>query len=428
MNPQIETDCNSGDFHDAIDSVALPVFLIGTLGNACCAARSMRRVCLTGSFFALGVLLCSLWAFRFERVPALPTWRLADLQAVAPPMPGVEWTGTPDRPGLRLRVDAANSPVAVRLAIPGIAAVQGLHLRFRMSSRGLTAGQETWEDGRLMIEWALPDGEAGLTKDPVGSIRDDTVGSLEDFVVLSGEGLAMPSLRLEHLGRAGEFELSDLEITAVAERPSWKIGKWLLLGGWLAWGTAFVRSWPGIRWWRAIAAAAIWLLMGIHFVIPGPWRIQRAIYPNFQIGGEPTGHAVASPPEGSAETGKQAPSVQSGPVRSLGKMPDQGSFVLQVKLRASQARPLLHALLLFAPTLVIALLVGRSPALRLVAGLALAIELAQLAFGYGFDWIDLFDLAFDAAGIALGIWLSGRIRKRWRPPHGGPSGEGASAA
>jgi glycopeptide antibiotics resistance protein len=42
--------------------------------------------------------------------------------------------------------------------------------------------------------------------------------------------------------------------------------------------------------------------------------------------------------------------------------------------------------------------------------LALAIEGGQVAFGYGFDWIDIFDLAFDAAGIVLGIRAYGKIQ------------------
>jgi hypothetical protein len=360
----------------------------------------MRRVCLLGSFLALVAALCSLWAVRFERAPGLPNWRLADLRASSPPIPGVEWTGSQDHPILRLRVDPANPRVAACFAIPGVPLAAGLHLRFRMTARGLTAGKDYWEDGRFMVDWHPADGGPTRENVPVGSIRDDLQGDPEDFVLLAPEEPAVPSLRLEHLGRAGEFELSDLEITVIDESQVWKTGKWLLMAGWLAWGVAFIRSWPGIRWWRAICVSTVWLLMGIQFVIPGPWKIQRAIYPNFLIGDEPAGLTV--PPPAGQSSGTAV--IQSGPIPAVGKIPYQGSFALRVKLQISRARPLLHALLLFFPALAIAFFVGRKPAVFLVIMLALAIEAAETAFGYGFDGDDVLDLLWDAVGIVLAMW------------------------
>ena len=83
-----------------------------------------------------------------------------------------------------------------------------------------------------------------------------------------------------------------------------------------------------------------------------------------------------------------------------------------MKLGIARARPLLHSLLLFAPALALALLAGRKPAVFLAIPLALAIELAQVAFGYGFDWIDVLDLACDAIGIALAMWAGKKIGER----------------
>jgi hypothetical protein len=368
---------------------------------------SMRRVYFLGSFVGLLAALCAMWAFRFQRSPDLPTWRLADLQAAAPPMPGVEWTGSPDRPELRVKVDSANPRVAVRLAIPGVAAVQGLHLRYRMSARGLTPGEEIWEDGRFMIEWHQPDGDSGQENEPVGSTRYDCQSELEDFVVRPLRGPAIPALRLEHLGRSGEFELSDVEITAIEERAVWRVGRWFLALAWLAWGTLWVRSWTGIDWWRSLGVSAIWLMMAIYFVIPGPWKIQRAIYPEFQLG-EPW---LAAPAHAGA-IAVGTPTIRSGPLPALGKLPAQGDLALRVKLGIARARPLLHSLLLFAPALALALLAGRKPAVFLAIPLALAIELAQVAFGYGFDWIDVLDLACDAIGIALAMWAGKKIGER----------------
>jgi len=363
---------------------------------------AMRRLCLTGSFLALLAAACALWTFRFERVPGMPVWRLADLRAIAPMIPGLEWIGPQENPVLRVRVDAANSQVAARLVIPRIPVVKMLHIRFRMASSGLIAGKEYWQDGRFMIEWHSPDGMPGWESDPVCSLRLDGRSGEQAFVVNPDKSPAVPALRLEHLGTAGEFELADLEITVVDESAVWKNGRWFLVAGWIAWAAACVGSWPGIRWTRSLAAASIWVLMGILFVIPGPWKIQRPIYQPFRIGAEAPS---VVPPDPAHKL-----DLRSGPAPALGRIPEQGSFALRVKLRLTQARPLLHLLLLFAPALVIACIAGRKPALFLVTGLALAIEGAEFAFGFGIGWDDALDLASDFLGIALALWAHLRLR------------------
>lgn len=366
----------------------------------------MRRIVLTGWFLALVALLLALWSRRFELVEGPPVWRLADLRAVAAQVPGMEWRGTKERPVLRVSVGAEHPQVAIRLALPGAAAVEGLHFRYRMRAEALVPGAQDWEDGRFLLEWHDADGGGLLETEPVASIRDDVEEAPREFVLLSRRGRAVPALRLEHLGRSGAFELDDLEITVVRERALWKAGKWLLAAGWLAWVVFFLRSWPEVRRWRAALGAALMILVATQFVIPGPWKAQRALYPVFHLG-ESTSAVPAQ--MGSPET-KTAPRIESGALPSLGKIPDHGSLILQIKVRIAQARPLLHMLLLAGPALLLAWLVGWRPALPLLAGLACAIELAQFAFGYGFDWQDVGDLATDAAGIALGLWLGTRMK------------------
>ncbi len=75
-------------------------------------------------------------------------------------------------------------------------------------------------------------------------------------------------------------------------------------------------------------------------------------------------------------------------------------------------RPILHALLLFLPALAFAFLLNRKSAIMLAVGLAVAIEVAQTAFGYGFGWDDVGDLVTDAIGIALALWVWERIGRR----------------
>ncbi len=100
-------------------------------------------------------------------------------------------------------------------------------------------------------------------------------------------------------------------------------------------------------------------------------------------------------------------------LESVGKIPDQGDFTLRLKHYAANARPLLHVLLLFAPALAMACLVGRKPARSLAIMFALAIEAAQLAFGFGFDWVDVFDLASDAGGIGLALMAHSYLHQKF---------------
>jgi glycopeptide antibiotics resistance protein len=102
-------------------------------------------------------------------------------------------------------------------------------------------------------------------------------------------------------------------------------------------------------------------------------------------------------------------------LESVGKIPDQGDFTLRLKHYAANARPLLHIILLFAPALATACLVGRKPARSLAIMFAFAIESAQLAFGFGFDWVDVFDLASDAVGIALALVAHSHLKPKF--PH-----------
>jgi hypothetical protein len=149
--------------------------------------------------------------------------------------------------------------------------------------------------------------------------------------------------------------------------------------------------------------------MGVNFVIPGPWKIQKPMGVDFHLGNlaESIARKPAEAPP-SVATGK-TPAIESGAVAPSGKTPLSGGLPLRAKHLLAQARPLLHILLLCAPTLASALLAGRRPTLLLAILTSLAIEGAQIAFGYGFDWIDVIDLATDATGIALGLWLLGRL-------------------
>lgn len=364
----------------------------------------MRRLILSVFLLVLVCATCWLWAYRFERVDGLPSWTLADIRSAAPEIPGLDWEETNQGGHLKVAVDDSNPRIGAKLAIPGVVPADFLHLRFQMDAKGLQAGEEPWADGRFMVDWQSIANPSISETDPIGTIRDEIQGDFQDIVVGSAHPPALPSLRVEHLGRSGEFRISDLRIEVIRERWIWKIGKGLLLGAWWAWAFWFVRSWPETGFVRSALAAAVWILVGTQFVIPGPWKIQRPIYPNFQLGaGNPSPRVPGPASAGTSET-KAIP--KSGPLETLGEIPIQGSPALRLKLTIQRARPLLHLLMLFAPALAIALLVGIRPALWLSMMSAMAIELGQVAFGYGFGWDDVGDLVCDLLGILLAIWVS----------------------
>jgi hypothetical protein len=367
----------------------------------------MRRVFLAGSFIVLVAALAVMWNHRYERMPGLPDWNLADLRQGVPGVPGAAWAGTPEDPVPRLRVDGRNPRVALRLTVPGAPVVESLHLKFRLTARGLTPGKERWETGRLMIEWHPPAGASAVEKDPVGGIKHDLDSGKVSLVAVPLRGPAVPAIVLEHLGREGEFELSELQIIPVRERGQWKTGRWVLGLAAFAWLAACIRSWRGVQTWRASAAAAICLLMVIGFVIPGPWKVQRSlVVPDFLL-------AESAQPSASGETpllveAMAVVAISSGAIQPSGEVRVQGGAALRARDLLRHLRLLLHVALLAAPTLAFAILLGRRNAVRLAIPLALAIECAQAAFGYGFDWLDAVDLIFDG----LGIWLALRVHRR----------------
>ncbi len=378
-------------------------------------ARVIRRLFFSAAaLLSLLAALVLMWVFRFEITPGARVWTLADLRASSVPVAGVEWTGATEKPLLRLWVDESHPQVAMRLALPAAPAVEMLHLRYRLHARGLTQGEEKWQTGRVMIEWHPPEGSGEPEIDPVGGIVDDKSSNADPMVAVSARGPAIPALRLEHLGRAGEFALSDLEIIPVRERELWKTGRWFLAAGFLGWLYGCVRMGSPSSRPRAIAAALVWLLMGIQFVVPGPWKLQRPLlFSEFHLGESvKAGNPAQAPPV--VDPGRATP--RSGEVPPSGYLLPQGSLVLQVKLLISQARVLLHVLLLLAPTLLSAWLIGRRTTLWLAIFCAASIELAQMAFGFRFDWLDALDLVTDAAGLAAGLWLATKVgRKKVAP-------------
>jgi len=88
--------------------------------------------------------------------------------------------------------------------------------------------------------------------------------------------------------------------------------------------------------------------------------------------------------------------------------------MLRIKTFVGQAKEILHVIMLLIPTLITASLVGSKPAGTLGIILSLSIEIAETAFGFGFDPMDILDLVCDFAGVVLALWIW-RFFKRAKP-------------
>ena len=378
----------------------------------------MRLAIPATALCGLVVALWLLWNHRYETVPGLPQWRLAELRVLTPPTPGIEWAGTPDQPVLRLIRQPGAPPLALRLALPGIVPVAALHVRQQVAARSLVPGAEEWETGRMMIEWHQPGAPAKPELDLLGGAKLEEVGQIMPVVAVPERAPAVPALRIEHLGRSGVFEIRDLQLTVVEERALWRNGRWLLAAGFFTWLYVCFRRRRMLPRWRALAAAAVWLAMGIFFVVPGPWKSQRALARDFNLGSPSAFSDSAKAPPLVAEVPPAA--SRSGAIPANGKIDPTGGVALRVKVLLKPLRPLLHVLLIAAPALAFFLLLGRTRAAVLAAAsLVLAMEISQTAFGYGFGWDDILDLATDSTGIALAAWLHRAWSARAAPPGSG---------
>jgi hypothetical protein len=401
-------------------------------------ARDMRRLILFGTFVILCAAIYFLWQNRFERDPEFRTVHLADLRKNAARVPGVEWLGPDSQPTLRLRAEPGHhSAIVARMELPIRKPVDFLHLRFNATAKNLRIGKQVWADGRCIIEWHP--GGSGWEHDPFCSVRHNQHQNVTSWVARPNSSPAIPALRLENVGASGDLELTGFEATVVRERNLWKIGRWFLLAGWFAWVVASIQTVAKGKLVSCAVASFAWVLMGTYFAIPGPWKSLRPLGGAFQIGTE----AIGAPPVVTPETPplspplvlpkspprpaaapavpvspppKVAPSVAEAPpkpvvLKSVGRIPDQGDFTLRLKHYAENARPLLHIALFFVPVLLTTCLIGKRPARTLGIVFALSVEAAQFAFGYGFDWVDVFDLACDATGIVLALVVYQRLQR-----------------
>lgn len=369
------------------------------------------------------LLLLILWRYRFEPIPNQPSWSLSDLQHQLPPTPGISWVSSTSGPTLRVELHPTVPRVVTVLPLTSLGPTPLIHVKSALRSDHLIPGELPWMDGRLLLEWRSARGMR--SHDPVGSCQYELENSTDSRVLRSEVGEAMPFLRIEHIGRSGAFEVSQLELMAVQETQLWRWGRWLLAGAWLVAVTLILRSHlPTLHIRNLLSASTLWIILAVNFVVPGPWKDINPLLLPFALAPASAAHTLANQtaptPTLDAQptpTSMHRAAVEPGSAsESVGKLPEKGSLILKIKLHLRQFRLLLHALLLAGPTCLLALLTGYRPAAILACSLSALIELAQLSFGYGSDVTDLADLACDACGIGIGLlaarWI---IAKNWKP-------------
>ncbi|MGD7653533.1 MAG: VanZ family protein [Verrucomicrobiales bacterium] len=344
--------------------------------------------------------LVVLWNWRFE-MASEGCWTVADLRIEPEQMEDVSVFKGENRVQVERR--SGMGPVSARFLVPGAPEMSWLHLRFKMKARSVVRGDHEWESARFVIEWCQPDGRV-VEQIPVSGLLEDWETGEEEQVVSVPSGMAVPVVRLEQLGKSGSFELLELEMRQVEERLVWKVGKWLLGAGFFAWMTLMAKWMGTASWIRAMAGGSLWMLMAIQFVIPGPWGTERPLVSEFRLDGSGGAEVVAG------EVVDIPP--LAGSVAPIGEIPDQGSPVLKLKKVLRKVKQVLHVMLLLGFTVAMVVLVGEWAAVISAVLLAVGIELAQLVFGFGFDLLDVWDLAGDAIGVVLAVWVV-RMARAW---------------
>lgn len=341
----------------------------------------MKCGILTVAFCLLALATSKIWNKRFQTEPDRAHVSLYDSQ------------GGP----LRIERKMGEAAIARSIDLPIGGPVDFLHIKFSFRAVNLVGSAEKWEGGRLMVDWYGRDGHL-VAHDTLVSLEgyDENTQSTE-MVVPSKISELYPSLRVEHLGLSGAMEIHDLQAYAVRERGGFQWFVFGLLILWSVWIYGFVGLLAKVCCFRKVLGSMMLLGMGWLLAVPGPWAYPRAIGGSFDTGLLPDEQVtvIFSPLDK-----KIANSLEP-----LGEMPVQGSWLVKVKIALSFLRPVLHVLLFAAPAFAMAMCCGPRCSWWSISMIAILVEVAQFGFGFGSDWIDLFDLLIDWLGIGAALWL-----------------------
>lgn len=390
----------------------------------------MRRSLAFG--FSLVILLAAVvlaWNHRYEAIPGSEVLTLEQVKSKTPGQTGVQWKVADGKPILQLTKAAGDSSVVLKVPLPAPAGCSGMHLRYTLQAHNLKGGRNDWDDGRLNVTWMTSD-QCQIQQ--VASVRNNLKTSSPSMISVAPNGGIEPQLSIEHLGVSGDYEISELEIVFVREKAWWAVVCGILIAASGGWILLTLRTLTQVNALRIFAASAITMMLMLMLVIPGPWLSQKPlIAESFELGSckdtkaDPgksmvapdfvAEQAVAPPlvtpilPESLSESSTGSPQTKPTVQRTT---VIQQNWILWIKIKLKHFKIVLHGLLFTAVLFVMSGLIGLRPAVYVSIFLALATEVAQLAFGYGSDATDILDLLFDAMGISAGVWLVMLVNKR----------------
>lgn len=335
---------------------------------------------------------------------------MAELKAALPALPvGAVWDDGETGPILRVAARASAPTDSISFRLPVTAPVEAIHVSMDISATDLLLGKQEWDDGRILIRWISETGNGAGEIDPVASVRDNDRKDGISLVMEPCSGAGYPALVIENLGSAGEMVISDLVLTPVSHRTSWRWARWIVAACWFSWLFACLSGFPKVPAPRRATAAALWVVMGALFAFPGPWeRISPMLIP-YDLGESAERHdKTAGVKPATPEIKTPQGFVSQG---ALGKISDQNGWIIQVRNHLKKQRLLLHTGFMVGATLLFSYLLGPGRAAWLAGGLVIMIEGAQTGFGYGFDFEDVMDLVCGAAGITIGWLLFVKLNK-----------------
>ncbi len=358
--------------------------------------RAVKLAGLLALFTALVVCMVAAWSHRFMPADGAVRLGLNALTLAGDRPAGLSWDGDALRmTGRPERRDSA------QFLIPGMEGVEFLLVRHHAVADGIVVGWDKWDDGRLFIEWLVDDEVVGISR--IHSARGSSDRGVNTMVIAAPRRDAVPVLVFENLGHAGTYELRHFELVAARERRIWALGKWAFGAGILVLLVGLIADKKKPARWRGWVAAAMWLWVATNYAFPGPWDAALPFVVPFAFG------EVEDFQAGSAKLELPDAVPVHGGIPQMEQLPPPGDIGLRLKLWLPWLRPLLHFVLLFAPVLAMAWFVGTKRAFWLGWSLSLMIEAAQVLYGFGFGWDDVWDLIVNGIAISVAVWMHRRF-------------------
>lgn len=358
------------------------------------------------------------WNHQFEPMPDGHVVRLNDLQLLPQHSAHIK------RESNSLILSARGETRHATFDLPLETTSSHLFVRVSAQAKQLIAGNEIWQDGRTFIEWLTPENQRA-TVSPIHSAQGDT-DLATCFAIKIPPGDLRPVLRLENLGKQGDYILKEIELTPARITGSWKLGSPLIMAAFvfLIASLLAANQIPSLP--RRLFAASITCIVGYFFIIPGPWPQTKGLGQDLALN-----HKQAKPTETVSGNKIYLPIAPQTIIESkLGdlkivshqqnytKLRGSGNLALQAKRIFAKVRALLHFALLFAPVWIVSYAVGSKRGFLLGIAMALGIETAQWLFGYGFQVDDVKDLLADLCGISMAVYCHTRLSRKihsWMP-------------